>query len=553
MHKILLIHNDNTPLKNIISNQIIFNPTIDDLNNSDIDKYISHEVIPQIQDRGFDVICIKDTLSENYIDFYGLVLAYHIRLSRELNENRLLPIVILSEINSYTINKISPIGNILFTKNVFLLENTLDSVEKIESLVLTKLSREEFQANFLDKIEIKPPMDYTDHHNITNEWAIFHWSNLLGLSTKTIDENTKKISSMLYFKYLIAKHHLQIKSKGKIKQTNKEGKILLIDDRWNDGWKDIINEFVSQQYTKVDLDTLEYIYKDKMIEDIKNGVSEEIHSSNPDLILLDLRLMESDNFLGNDKKSISNISGFQIINEIKNINPGIQIVMFTASGDSLILDELYNKGIVGYVKKDAPTDKYETSKNSFNKLDTLIKKGIDRNYLKKVWQLEKEILEQSFLKNTKKLSNEDELTIYELRRNIKFVFETLNSNIPNPFTYAMLSIFKCIELINDYYILDRYKEALWKDTKKGIDKHEDNSTKNKILNIIDNKTNLQKNDIKIDIMTIICSRNYTIHPREKESCKDILIKEPKAEHIVKWLHMFKEIISTLKDTNEKNI
>lgn len=551
MHKILLIHNDNTPLKNIISNQIIFNPTIDDLNNSDIDKYISHEVIPQIQDREFDVICIKDTLSENYIDFYGLVLAYHIRLSRELNENRLLPIVILSEINSYTINKISPIGNILFTKNVFLLENTLDSVEKIEFFVPTKLSREEFQVNFLNKIEIKPPMDYTDHHNITNEWAIFHWSNLLGLSTKTIDENTKKISSMLYFKYLIAKHHLQIKSKGKIKQTKKEGKILLIDDRWNDGWKDIINEFVSQQYTKVDLDTLEYTYKDKTIEDIKNGVSEEIHSLNPDLVLLDLRLMESDNFLGDDKKSISKISGFQIINEIKNINPGIQIVIFTASGDSLILDELYNRGIVGYVKKDAPTNKYEASKNSFNKLDILIKKGIDRNYLKKVWQLEKEILEQSFLTNTKELSNENELIIYELHKNIKFIFEILNSNIPNPFVYTMLAIFKCIELLNDYFILDKYKEALWKDTKRGIDNHEDNSTKNKILNIIDNKTSLQKNNLEIDVMTIICSRNYTIHPKEKDSCRDLLVKEPKANHILDWFEMLFKITSKIQ--NKKNI
>ncbi len=80
MPNILLIHKDNTPLKRIIENQIIFKPTSDDLHNSDIGQYISTKVIPQIQQKDFDIVYIKDTLSDNYIDFYGLILAYHITL-----------------------------------------------------------------------------------------------------------------------------------------------------------------------------------------------------------------------------------------------------------------------------------------------------------------------------------------------------------------------------------------------------------------------------------------------------------------------------------------
>jgi hypothetical protein len=109
MHKVLLIHNDNTPLKKSLlsPSPILFSPTIDDLNDSDIDTYISREIIPQLKKEEFDLLVIKDSLSENYIDFYGLILAYHIRLSvKELKEKSLVPIIILSEVDSYTINKI---------------------------------------------------------------------------------------------------------------------------------------------------------------------------------------------------------------------------------------------------------------------------------------------------------------------------------------------------------------------------------------------------------------------------------------------------------------
>ena len=543
MHNILLIHHNNVPSLESFPNRISFK-----VNSSGVDAYITNEIIQEIKNKEFDVICIKDSLSSNYLELYGLRLAYHIRLSQELQDKRFVPIIILSDLDGYLLGKITSEANILFTKNIFIVKNNIETIKSIATNTLPYLNEQDYGKEFLDLVHIEAPKDYLTHHSITNEWSIYQWSNLLETSSDTIKKNSDKISSMLYFKYLIAKYQLQRKLKNKTKQTDKQGSVLLIDDKWNDGWKDILKSFVDQQYTEVQLDVLEYTYKDKTIEDIKDHVQKKVYDTQPDVVLLDLRLLESDNTLKiNKKKSINKLSGIQIIGEIKKINPGIQIIMFTASGDSLILDELHNKGILGYVKKDAPTDRYETSKNSFKKLDTLIKKGIDKNYLKKIWKLEEDILRQQFLQNINKLSNENQQIIFELRKNIQFVFEILNSNVPNTFVYAMLAIFKSIELLNDYYILDKYKEALWKDTKKGIDNNEDNSTRNKILNIVNYKTNLQQVDIEQNIMAIICSRNYTIHPREKDSCRDILVKEPKAKHIVEWFYMLSSILSNIKN------
>ncbi len=113
-------------------------------------------------------------------------------MSHELGNKQRVPIVILSEVNSYTINKITPLGNILFTKNIFLLENRLSAIDRFKSLFPSKLTNEEYQNDFLNKIEIQPPKDYLSHHSITNEWALYQWSHLLGVNTEATKRNEHK-------------------------------------------------------------------------------------------------------------------------------------------------------------------------------------------------------------------------------------------------------------------------------------------------------------------------------------------------------------------------
>ena len=114
MSKTVLIHNDNIAVEDYFSDSVKFKARF-----SDIDKYISLDIIEALKEKEFDVIFIKDNLSSNYLELYGLRVAYHIRLSQELNNKRFKPIVILSDIDVYMLNKLTLMANILFTKYIY--------------------------------------------------------------------------------------------------------------------------------------------------------------------------------------------------------------------------------------------------------------------------------------------------------------------------------------------------------------------------------------------------------------------------------------------------
>ncbi|MCK4442137.1 MAG: hypothetical protein KAU90_09010, partial [Sulfurovaceae bacterium] len=129
MKNSLLIHNNNVPFKNEFKETIVFK-----LNDVDIDHYITYEIIPQIKKLNYQVIYIKDNLSSNYLELYGLRLIYHIRLSQELGDKRLFPIVLLSDLDSYLLNKLTSMARVLFSKNIFITKNSLASVKSFENL-----------------------------------------------------------------------------------------------------------------------------------------------------------------------------------------------------------------------------------------------------------------------------------------------------------------------------------------------------------------------------------------------------------------------------------
>ena len=120
--------------------------------------------------------------------------------------------------------------------------------------------------------------------------------------------------------------------------------------------------------------------------------------------------------------------------------------MLTAIGKSTILENLYEHGILGYIKKEHPNDVNISTKENFDKLKKLVDKGLDKKYLKEVWEIQQTI--SPF--------NSD------IKIEIDSIFEILNSDMQNRFIYAMFAIFKCIEIVNDYYIIDGYKKATQK-------------------------------------------------------------------------------------------
>ena len=220
--------------------------------------------------------------------------------------------------------------------------------------------------------------------------------------------------------------------------------------------------------------------------------------------------------------------------------------MFTASGDSLILDELHNKGILGYVKKDAPEDKYETSKNSFKKLDTLIINGIDRSYLKEIWFIRLNLLKiinedpfRQFVSSNYDYSEHKDILLQEIR----FVFEILQSDVKNNFKYAMVSIYTCFETIEKIFMKEVQKNYQFKDNAQ-TNVVQQQSLINRIIAILIQKLNIiEYQKTKDALKNIARKRNDYLH-----SNKEVIVD---SSDIILWFMLLLKIIEDMKSPQSK--
>jgi len=320
---------------------------------------------------------------------------------------------------------------------------------------------------------------------------------------------------------------------------------LLIDDKAEDGWNDILTAYTQNFYTDVELHSLDGITKDSTIDDIKQLVILNIEEYNPDIIILDLRLLHNEEL----NQKINKISGYQILQYIKKLNPSIQIIMFTASSDSFILEELYKKNILGYIKKDSPLEKYVASKSSFSKLDKLIKFALEKKYLKDIYKTSQQIESLNLINSC---SKDKKATMLEIQNSVSQVFEILNSNMANSFLYAMYAINKTLELIVKVYMIEKYdytkreRIVIWIDSNREVNL-DYNSTENKLYTILKEKLSINNENIQQNIHKIICCRNYNIHGGEEKShCIDGLIKKPNEKNLVEWFGMIYIILKQFK-------
>lgn len=532
----VFIHSNN--LCDDFENRVLF------AQNVELDKYISEILLPEVNEKNPDVIFIKDALSQQYIDLLGLRVAMHIRFSD--SKLKLLPIVILSELTLLSLMKLSPLAEILLTKNVFLVNNTKEDIENFDTKAITPLFDSEYKEKFLDLITIEAPKDYLTHHDIANEWSIYKWAQTLAVSSDSIKENKEKIHNMLYFKYLAAKDNIDVFDIEKLKtKFENGGKIVSIDDESKNGWRDIFKNLFKYQ-KKIHFQSLNYDYKDKSYWALERKVVEFITKENPDVVVLDLRLSEEDH---EENIDIEEISGVKLLQKIHKINAGIQVIMLTATGKSTILEKLYEYKILGYIKKEHPDDKMLNTKENIEKFISLVEKGFNNSYLKKIYELQNELLSLDiFSKNV----DEEEKKLYELEVNIPMIFDTLESKLSKKFIYAMLSIYKCLEIICDYYMYEvrdnTQKEfvAYWRDSQEKITQGR-STIENKITNILQRFNALDNNKGQI-IKQLVCSRNYAIHPNEKRNCQNHTVKEEEltSEHIVEWFKFLSLVIKNMK-------
>ena len=514
-----------------------FNDIIEFNSSDDIDTYISKEIINELKNKEFDTIFIKDNLTSNYLELYGLRVAYHIRLSSELADKRFTPIVIISDFDENTLNRFTQEANILFTNGVYLCKNTKEDIEKYQSLELKGVTDYD---KFIDNIEVSPPKDTSGSHNIANKWSIYKWAELLYVKSDVIDKNKSEIENELYFKYLKAKYLKNTNNSLEIIKPTKKGNILLIDDEWNKGWSDVLKNALLKD--GLEFDTFEYDFKDKsdfnlIVQLNHKELKKQVEKS--DVIVLDLRLLESDH----KNEDLDSYTGIKILQKIHEINAGIQVIMLTATSKSTILEKLYEKKILGYIKKEHPEDKSIDTVENINKFINLVDKGLEKKYLKEIWKIQQNILLNENLSD-------------DISLEIKSIFEILDSNMENKFNFVVLTFTKIFESLSKIYIDENTMQYIDDGKDVGVYDSFNNSinsytnqkwhknTQNRLHNIVYDKLNIKDEKSHKYICQIINCRNYLAHPNEKKPVGCRLIKSPNHQHILNWFEIIENILNT---------
>lgn len=443
----LLIHSNNTSFNNTelfpLAEQFVFDVDFD----KDVDFYINEN----LTDGGLkqklekcDIVFIKVSLSKNYLEYLGLRLAYHIRLTKSIGTKAYVPIVFIAEESFQYLGLTHPEPSIFFTKGIYLIKESLDDYKKtLKWFIDGRIKPLDDFSSFVNSIIINPPANYLSHHSIANEWSILRWAKVLGITTEieALKDIRINIESLLYYKFLQAKYPIEEEPDRAAFNIIGKGRILYIDDEWNKGWNVVLEKFVSASPNIV-FETLKYDFKDKTHEDILAECKKKIASSKPDAVLLDLRLSDSD--FTNSHNSL-HLTGYKVLKAIKLINPGIQVIIFTASNKVWNFTELQNAGCDDFVLKESPDLSTDAgySRNAINKMASSVSNAFKMSFLKKVYLKMAEIEKQITVAD----NDEEADFVLRLKNNLNVAFKLLiDTKISAKyFNYAYLQLFQIIE------------------------------------------------------------------------------------------------------------
>lgn len=269
----------------------------------------------------------------------------------------------------------------------YLLKN--QKIVSSTKLPLNKISERYQYGPYLSQLGIKMPSSFKSTHSLTNDWCLYKWNSFMGFSEAFDDINLNS----LYFDYLKAIEKIKDIKYRKL-ENNKElkneiqtlrempSRILLIDD--NARWHKFFSEFFSK--SNVEFDSIGENYKKLDIDVIKYEISERIETFNPDVILLDFRLIE-------DRDAdcrFDDISGTQILSMLKGTfdNPGKsygrQVLIFSATSRIENILRLKALNADGFILKENAsfyTGK-ENTKTVISKMVATLGNAIDRaNFL----------------------------------------------------------------------------------------------------------------------------------------------------------------------------
>lgn len=449
----ILIHNDNireTTLS-LFSTNYKFDITPSEVVQTDFsfDKKAHDFLDKHVKDQVFDVIYIHMHLSNsNFLEFGGLRLAHHIRLTESFNHST-TPIVFIGNESIEEINLLHDFGSILFTPGIFTVQDDSDEIlnqyqwiiDNFRSDNQNKLTAQN-HSEYLKKIEITPPGHYDSKHSVDNELSLLRWSQYIGLELNNVKDN---IESSLYFKYVTTLNPIPKRIQGEQEQISKSGKILLIDDQWENGWYDFYKSMLFS--APVELNVL-YIRKGQKKEQIIKNAEQEIIKINPDVILLDLRLHDDD---FKDKTQIADTTGIKVLQKIQKFNPGIRVIITTASSKAETY-ELTRNLSSGYIQKTLDRNVSQSISKLCKTIQTSLQNAEKlKTYHKYLEKIKTRILTNDFTKPFIELAKTNIDTTWIL------IKDSLNEGNKSFTSFAYLQLFYFLEEFakeNSVYIID---------------------------------------------------------------------------------------------------
>lgn len=461
----LLIYNGNVHETSTIDfNRKVFKVSNAEVSKGDFnyDEFCDTE-LKKILDKEYDAIYVTLNLSDiDYLSMEGLRVAHHIRLSQKLFNSR-TPIVILCQEKLEHILKLSSLGDILLTPGTFLSSDlTLN-----EEFTFNKLS-DELYKKYLTRIKIDSPDNYQSHHSIANEWALYRYASAIKKPTSQqgiqfFDELEAKLTKLTYLKTLHFKYHEIMYQRQYFKDKHKENtyaitgiegkKIALIEDEYTKGWVEFYNCILEESkaqlvpYTEFN----KSFEKNILIEKIKKWLKLQIESGGIcDLYIIDLRLHDDDFY----EKNPEELSGFIISEYIKKLNPGIQILISTASDKFRNFEVFIKKGINNFSIKESPENKLNKLETSYliSETQNEIRRGCSKSYLAKIYSEIQNIDSNShFLKLTDENETEFKNRVFGHGGLLYDVFYFLNSDDPKMIYNSLLTCFIILEEYSSIY------------------------------------------------------------------------------------------------------
>lgn len=328
------------------------------------DTSLSNCIQQDLKTTKYDAIYVPLCFGETLSDFMGLRLAMLIRCSK--SANKLTTIVIYGEA-AYQDMITNECFDILKMPGVYYIHSDFHSFAGILPL-LSEISEAEYNTG-LSNIHLNIPSDIGDNHSVANKWAIHRWAHALNISNETDFNSVEdKVTNSLYFKYLNSlnsfKKNISLNSKDlAIDSLNcvSKPKVLFVDDQADEGWYEALCCIL---YDKNDFE-LDYIgdeLKQKSSDEIVDMVTDRVEFYSPDIVILDLRLCVSD--FTNTK--IEDFTGNRVLRAIKQINRGIQVLMFSSTNKVWNYQLLSSRegnldGADGFVVKERPEDSKDPS------------------------------------------------------------------------------------------------------------------------------------------------------------------------------------------------